>query len=918
MTMTKLSLNEIKSRALEFIKEHENDEYEMGDTQKFLIDFFAVFGIDKRYINFEKRVRVNEQSGRIDGFYPAKILVEQKSKGKDLDSAYQQARAYLQGLEPNELPTHILVCDFENFHLYDLEQGSDRYSFKLKDFPKKIELFGFLTGRKKVELVEEDPVNIKASKLMGNLHDTLKDDGYDGHDLEVFLVRVLFCLFAEDTGIYGLKRFENFIRQRTSEDGSDLGAKLAELFEVLNTPEDQRLKNLDEELNRFPYVNGKLFQERIRTSAFDKRMREQLLTCAGFDWSQISPAIFGSLFQYVMDPKKRRNMGAHYTDEKNIQKVIKPLFLDEIKTELASALALKTASARKERLEKLHDKIARLKFFDPACGCGNFLVITYRELRQIELEILKALHEDKLKGKRSLFSIESMIKLNVDQFYGIELEEFSAKIAEVSLWLVDHQMNSLAALEFGQHFARIPLKASANIVHANALRIDWKEVLNPADCSYIIGNPPFYGSKMLTDEQRADVAEVFGKLKGAKVLDYVACWYRKSAEYIQNTDIIVGLVSTNSICQGEQAGILWKYLIEELSISIHFAHQTFKWDNQASGKAQVFVVIVGFAYHKPKEAKIYEYETVESEPHEKIVKSINGYLISGEPIFIERSGKPICEVPEIRFGNQPIDGGHLILTPEERKEIIFDCPDAEDLIRPFLGSKEFINGLERYCLWLENANPKIIKQSTLILERIESIRNFRLSRERAATRELANTPSQFAFVSHNESYYIIIPSVSSERREYIPLGFINPRNIASNLCLIIPNATTYHFGILTSQMHMAWMRYVCGRLKGDYRYSNSIVYNNFPWPEVAEPQKEKISELAQAVLNAREEFPDSSLADLYDPLTMPPKLLKTHQKLDKAVDQLYQKEAFASDAERVEMLFERYEKLISKYTNENS
>ena len=911
MTMTKLSLNEIKSRALEFIKEHENDEYEMGDTQKFLIDFFAVFGIDKRYINFEKRVRVNEQSGRIDGFYPAKILVEQKSKGKDLDSAYQQARAYLQGLEPNELPTHILVCDFENFHLYDLEQGSDRYSFKLKDFPKKIELFGFLTGRKKVELVEEDPVNIKASKLMGNLHDTLKDDGYDGHDLEVFLVRVLFCLFAEDTGIYGLKRFENFIRQRTSEDGSDLGAKLAELFEVLNTPEDQRLKNLDEELNRFPYVNGKLFEERIRTSAFDKAMREQLLTCASFDWSQISPAIFGSLFQYVMDPKKRRNMGAHYTDEKNIQKVIKPLFLDEIKTELASALALKTASARKERLEKLHDKIARLKFFDPACGCGNFLVITYRELRQIELEILKALHEDKLKGKRSLFSIESMIKLNVDQFYGIELEEFSAKIAEVSLWLVDHQMNSLAALEFGQHFARIPLKASANIVHANALRIDWKEVLDSADCSYIIGNPPFYGHHLQTTEQKKDLANVFHDKKGIKVLDYVCCWYRKSAEYIQNTDITVGLVSTNSICQGEQVGILWDDLIDDFGIHIHFAHQTFKWDNQASGKAQVFVVIIGFSTKKGKKALLYEYDDIKSEPHLKVVKNISPYLIQGNSIIVRNRTNPLCDVPAMIYGNKPTDGGNFIFTDEEKKQFLTEEPQAKIFIKRFIGARDFLHSEKRWCLWLMGVNPADLRKCPKVLARVEEVRQMRLESKAKSTQDYANFPTLFRQITQPKNDYILVPRVSSENRQYIPIGFFSKDVIISDTSQSVPNATTYHFGILTSQMHMAWMRYTCGRLKGDYRYSKDIVYNNFPWPEVTETQKEKISELAQAVLNAREEFPDSSLADLYDPLTMPPKLLKTHQKLDKAVDQLYQKEAFASDAERVEMLFARYENLVS-------
>ncbi len=912
--MQNLSLNEIKSRALAFVKEHENDGYEMGDTQKFLIDFFDIFGIDRRYIDFEKRVKISEggTTKRIDGFLAGKLLVEQKSKGEPLDDVFaNQARPYLQGLKPEELPTHILVCDFERWWLYDLEKGGDHYAFTLSDLPQKTHLFGFLTGRKKVELGDEDPVNIKASKLMGGLHDTLHDNRYTGHDLEVFLVRVLFCLFAEDTQIFERRQFEDYIQNRTAPDGSDLGAKLDELFDVLNTPADQRQLTLDEELNAFPYINGKLFAERIRKTAFDRTMRERLLTCCAFDWSRISPAIFGSLFQHVMDPKKRRNMGAHYTDEKNILKVIKPLFLDALQAELATALSAKRN--RKDKLEALHSKMAEMKFFDPACGCGNFLVITYRELRRLELQLLEALHAKERKGRRSLFDISEMVQLNVDQFYGIEIEEFSAKIAEVSLWLVDHQMNTLVAQAFGQHFARIPLRASANITHANALQVDWASLLPPDQCSHIIGNPPFYGYQWQTKEQKADMQSVFdGKVKMWKSLDYVSAWYEKSAEYIDGTDITVGLVSTNSITQGEQVCILWKHLIEHHGVQIHFAHETFKWDNQASGKAQVFVVIIGFGLVKPKQAVLYEYDNVKAEPHEKIVKTISPYLVAGSNVVVEHRRKPLCDVPAITLGSMPKDGGNFVLSPEQRDELLKNEPQAEPLVKMYIGSREFIRRLKRYCLWLHKADPALIKKCPTVLKRIQGVKEFRLASVAKSTRDAAEYPTLFKQINQPDSDYIMMPRVSSERRKYVPFGYMSKDVVLSDLCFSMPNATLYHFGVLTSQMHMAWMRYTCGRLKGDYRYSKDIVYNNFPWADASEAEQDKIATLAQAVLDARAQYPDSSLADLYDPLTMPPSLRRAHTKLDKAVDGLYRKAAFASDSERVELLFGLYEGLVAK------
>lgn len=906
--MTQLSLNEIKARALTFSKDHEDDEYEMGDTQKFLIDFFDVFGIDKRYIDFEKRVNVNGQFRRIDGFYPAKILVEQKSKGKDLDSAYQQARAYLQGLDQNELPTHILVSDFEHLHLYDLEKGSDHYSFTLKNFANKIELFGFLTGRKKVELVAEDPVNIKASKLMGNLHDTLAADGYSGHDLEMFLVRVLFCLFAEDTGIFKVRQFQSFIEQRTASDGSDVGSKLDELFGALNTAEDSRLGNLDEDTQAFPYINGRLFAERIRTSAFNTTMREQLLVCCSFDWSQISPAIFGSLFQYVMDPAKRREMGAHYTDETNIFKLIKPLFLDDLQAEFLELQNLKRN--RTEKLGEFQTKLANLHFLDPACGCGNFLVVTYRELRQLELDVLLAIHSKDLKGQKSLFDIGELVQLNVDQFYGIELEEFSAKIAEVSMWLMDHLMNRIVAAEFGQLFARIPLKTSASIVHGNALQIDWNEVLPSITCNYIIGNPPFYGARNQNKEQKKEVLNVFSGIKGVGILDYVCCWYKKASEYIKGRRIAVAFVSTNSITQGEQVGILWKHLLEDLGMHIQFAHQTFKWSNQASGKAQVFVVIIGFANTRPKQAKLYEYETVRSEPHEILVKNISGYLLATESIFIQRRSKPISNVPKMIKGNYYANSAGLIVEKEDLDLLLAKEPKAKEYIRQLIGANEFLNNINRYCLWLVNCSPSELKAMPLVLERIDSVRKSRLQSSDKGMHKLALTPAVFRETNNPDSC-LVIPVVSSEKRNYIPMGFIDKAIISTNGNLIIPNAALYHFGILTSQMHMAWTRHVCGRLEGRYRYSKDIVYNNFVWPKTSKEQEAAIEVLAQNVLNARSEHPNSSLADLYDPLTMPVGLLKAHQKLDKAVDELYSKNAFKSDSERVEMLFERYEAITA-------
>ncbi|WP_264549921.1 class I SAM-dependent DNA methyltransferase [Flavobacterium sp. N2820] len=897
-----LSWNEIKDRAVKFSKEWKDTTNEEADAKPFLDAFFDVFGITRKKIGtFEHRVKkLSDADGYIDLLWKGTILVEMKSRGKNLDKAFQQAIDYTHGLKQNELPKYVLVCDFHIFRLYDTEEQTT-LSFTLDELVLNVQSFGYLLGYQKKTYKEQDPANIKAAELMGKLHDRLEEIGYEGHPLEVYLVRILFCLFAEDTTIFDKQQFQDYIEHRTAEDGSDLASKIQELFQVLNTAKDKRFKNLDEQLNDFPYVNGKLFEEILPMASFDSKMRQALLDCCYIDWSKISPAIFGSMFQSVMNPKERRNLGAHYTSESNILKLIKPLFLDELWAEFESI------KGNKNKLPEFHKKISQLKFLDPACGCGNFLVITYRELRLLELEILRAQYKNQY-----VTEIESIIWLNVDMMYGIEYEEFPARIAEVAMWLIDHQMNMQISNEFGQYFARLPLKKSAKIVHGDALEVNWEDVVAKNQLSYIIGNPPFIGSKIMSQFQRNQIIKEFDNSKGCGVLDYVSGWYLKAAKYIQNTKIKTAFVSTNSIVQGEQTSILWGQMLIKYGIKIHFAHRTFKWSNEAKGNAAVYCVIVGFANYDSINKRIFEYEDIKGEAHEIKAKNINQYLVDAKDVLIEKRTTPICSVPNIKFGNQPIDGGFLLLTEEERNIAKKQDLNISKYIRKYVGSIEFINNIPRYCLWLKDAEPNDLRKSDFISERLKSVKKFRESSTRKETRELANRPSQFAFVSHNESEYIIIPSVSSERRKYIPIGFMPSNIIASNLCLIIPNAKLFHFGLLTSEMHMTWVRNLCGRLKSDYRYSNSIVYNNYPWPEnPSEKQIKTIEEKAQNVLDLRASFPTSSLADLYNPLTMPPALVKAHNELDKAVDAAYSKQAFTSEAKRMEFLFELYEKYTS-------
>jgi hypothetical protein len=894
-----LSWNEIKDRALNFSKEWADTSNEEADAKPFLVEFFNVFGISsKRVSTFEHRVKkLDDKDGYIDLLWKGTILIEMKSRGKNLDKAYQQAIDYTHGLKQHELPKYILVSDFENLKLYDLEE-SKTIEFKLNDLVNNVQHFGYILGYQKKVYKEQDPANIKAAELMGKLHDRLEEIGYTGHPLEVYLVRILFLLFAEDTTIFDKQQFQDFIEQRTAEDGSDLASKLQELFQVLNTAKENRFKNLDEQLADFPYVNGKLFEENLPTASFDTKMRQALLDCCYIDWSQISPAIFGSMFQSVMNPKERRNLGAHYTSETNILKLIKPLFLDDLWKEFESI------KDNKNKLPEFHKKLSTLKFLDPACGCGNFLVITYRELRLLELEILRVSNKT---GQR-VFDVREIIWLDVDMMCGIEYEEFPARIAEVAMWLIDHQMNMQISNEFGQYFIRLPLKKSAKIVHADALETDWENVVSKNELSFIIGNPPFIGSKIMKQNQRDQIVKQFDNTDGSGVLDYVTGWYIKAAKYIQNTKIKVAFVSTNSIVQGEQTSILWEPMVNKYKIKIHFAHRTFKWSNEAKGNAAVFCVIVGFANYDTPNKSIFEYEDIKGEAHELKVKNINPYLVDAKDILITKRTNPLCNVPKMSFGNMPLDGGNLILSDDEKNDFIIKEPKAEKYILPLISAYEFLNGKKRWCFWLVDAEPNELKQMPAVLKRAELVKQFRLDSVAPSTQKFAATPTLFRDRNRPETF-IVVPRVSSENRPYIPFGFFDKNSIVSDTCMSIPNGNQYHFGVLMSKMHMAWVKYICGRLKSDFRYSKDIVYNNFPWPDnLTEKQVATIETATQKVLDARLQFPDSSLADLYDPLTMPPALVKAHNELDKAVDQAYRTHPFTSEANRMVFLFELYEK----------
>lgn len=896
-----INWNEIKTRATAFSKEWEDETSEDAEAKSFWDDFFHVFGISRRRVaTFEQQVKkIDNKTGFIDLLWKGQMMIEHKSRGKSLDRAYQQAKDYFPGLTEKELPKYILVSDFAHFRLYNLDENT-HHEFTLKELVKNVHLFSFILGRQKRVYKEQNPVNIEAAVLMGKLHDKLKDIGYDGHQLELYLVRLLFCLFADDTSIFEKGIFEEYIEYKTNEDGSDLAALISQLFQILNTPENKRLTILDDSLAAFPYINGKLFEETLTIAHFDSSMRKILIECCGLDWGEISPAIFGSLFQSVMNESERRNLGAHYTSEANIMKLIKPLFLDDLTSELNAI------GRDKNKLLKFHDKISKLLFFDPACGCGNFLIIAYRELRLIELELIKRLLEN-----QTVTSINDYFLVDVDQFYGIEYKEFPCQIAQVAMWLIDHQMNQMASIQFGDYYKRIPLKKSATIIHGNSLSIDWDTLLlncKQTEFDYILGNPPFGGKQLQSKEQKLDIARLMSTVKNNSDLDYVAGWFYKAAKYIQNRRTEVAFVSTNSICQGEQVSILWGALFNETHITINFAHRTFKWTNEASGVAAVHCVIIGFSTFNKQKKLLYEYTSITADPLETTVSRINAYLNAGPNILLTKRPTPIVNAQPIKYGNKPTDDGNYLFTPEQKAEFLSHEPDAQKYFRRFIGSREFINNEERWCLWLKDANPAELKKMPSVTARIEKVRAFRAASSATPTQKTAQTPTLFFYISHPDTNYLVIPETSSERRRFIPIGFLDKTYIASNAVYLIPDADLFTFGIMCSSMHMAWTREVCGRLKSDYRYSGSIVYNNFPWPTLkAEKYRLDIEEAAQGILDARNRFPNNSLADLYDPNTMPPAITKAHQILDKAVDKAYRSQPFITDTKRVEFLFDLYE-----------
>lgn len=908
-----LGWNEIHARAGQFAERWKDAHYEKGETQTFYEEFFKVFGRDRRSVSaYEHSVKkLDNKQGFVDLFWPSTLLIEQKSAGRDLQKARMQAFDYFHALKDQEKPRYILLSDFQTFEMLDLETNTELH-FTLAELPEHIKVFGFIAGYHQQEYRDQDPVNLDAAALMRDLHMKLEESGYEGTDLERLLVRIMFCLFADDTAIFQPDIFLRYIEDDTSEDGRDLGSKLVHLFEVLDTPIEKRQKTLDEVLTTFPYVNGNLFADNIRTPSFDSAMRRSLLDCCYFNWSKVSPALFGSLFQTVMQEEAQRKGGAHYTSEKNILKTIEPLFMDELREEF-TRVKNDRSTQRTAKLNRFHEKLGSLTFFDPACGCGNFLILAYRELRELETEVLIELNPE----RQQVLDVKGLSLVDVDQFYGIEIEEFPARIAEAAMWLVDHQMNVRLGEVFGQAFERLPLKKSAHIHYGNALEIEWQDVIAPKECDYILGNPPFIGYAWQSKAQKQEMSAVFANIKGAGVLDYVAAWYLLAAQFIQNTQIKAAFVSTNSITQGEQAGILWQPLLNQHGIKIHFAHRTFKWtidEKKARGMkiAAVHTVIIGFAAYDKGKKHLYEYEDIKAEPIKLAAGNINPYLVDAINTTIIKRSLPICDVPKIHRGSDPIDGGNLLLDKEEKETLINNHPEAASVIRPFLMGREFLHSTERYCIWLKNVNPTVLKDFPPIIDRVKKVKEFRECSKRPQTLKAAQTPTIFAEERHPDGDYLAIPKVSSENRKYIPIGYLTNETICGDKLFNMPNATLYHFGVLTSQMHMDWMRYTAGRLKSDYSYSNTLVYNNFPWPEkVSNKQREDINAKAQAVLDARANYPDSTLADLYDPLTMPPDLLKAHHALDKTVDKAYRSKPFANERERIEYLFEQYQKLTA-------
>lgn len=889
--------NEKRTAAKEFANYWKDRGYEKGESQPFWLSLLRdVLGIDKpeQFITFENQVKIDNTSFIDATISATHVLIEQKSTDKDLRkpikqadgsllTPFQQAKRYSAELPYSERPRWIVTCNFREFLIYDMEKPTgDPESILLKDLPKEAYRLQFLVDTGNDNIRKEMEISIKAGEIVGLLYDEILKQYKDPEaertlkSLNMLCVRLVFCLYAEDSGLFGEHlKFHNYIKSFAVK---DVRRAIIDLFKVLDTKPEMRDPYLDEMLASFPYVNGGLFaDEDIEIPQFNEKIVNLLLHNASenFDWSEISPTIFGAVFESTLNPKTRRSGGMHYTSIENIHKVIDPLFLDELRKELTEIETIAVDKTRVRKLEEYRLKLATLTFLDPACGSGNFLTETYLSLRRLENEALNYIYNGQI-----VLGFDDLIKVSIGQFYGIEINDFAVTVAKTALWIAESQMMKETEEIVKINLEFLPLRSYANIVEGNALTLDWESLVPKDKLNYIMGNPPFVGGMMAKKEQKEDMLSVIGNIKGLGELDYVAAWYYKATKYIVNTHIEVAFVSTNSICQGQQAVTLWKPLFEK-GVRIQFAHRSFIWDSEAKVKAHVHCVIVCFSLHDRAKKAIFFNDMV------KYVKNINSYLMEAPDIFIESRTTPLCDVPKIRFGSMPRDGGGFILSDEEKNELIKKEPISASWIHPYLGAYEFINNKTRWCLWLVDATPHEIKQSPYVMKRIESVREFRANSVAAGTRKFAETPTLFCQIAQPDSDYIAVPETSSERRKYIPIGFLSKNVIASNLLFLIPNASLYHFGILTSNVHNAWMRTVCGRLKSDYRYAKDIVYNNFPWPSPTAEQKAKIEQTAQEILNARALYPDSSLADLYDELTMPVELRRAHQHNDKAVMQAY-------------------------------